>query len=76
MGDISDNIPSVFPKCGPKTALKYYDNKADFEKRLNSCDEFISQYNINKKIVDFNEIPTVYAAEFFEKFTPIINEIL
>ena len=23
MGDISDNIPSVFPKCGPKTALKY-----------------------------------------------------
>ena len=40
MGDISDNIPSVFPKCGPKTALKYYENRADFEKRLNSCDEF------------------------------------
>ncbi len=76
MGDISDNIPSVFPKCGPKTALKYYENKADFEKRLNSCDEFISQYNINKKIVDFNEIPTLYAAEFFEKFASIITELL
>ena len=24
MGDSSDNIPSVFPKCGPKTALKCF----------------------------------------------------
>ena len=43
---------------------------------LNSCDEFISQYNINKKIVDFNEIPVVYAAEFFDKFGSVISEIL
>jgi 5'-3' exonuclease len=65
MGDISDNIPSVFPKCGPKTALKYYEDQAEFQKKLNSSDVFISQYNTNKKIVDFNEIPLLLQNEFF-----------
>ena len=27
MGDKSDSIPSVFPKCGIKTAEKYYNNQ-------------------------------------------------
>jgi 5'-3' exonuclease len=67
MGDISDNIPSVFPKCGPKTALKYYQDPESFQKRLESDDAFIAQYNINKKIVDFNEIPVLLANEFFAK---------
>jgi 5'-3' exonuclease len=66
MGDISDNIPSVFPKCGPKTALKYFQDKESFYKRLESSDVFISQYNTNKKIIDFNEIPVLLANEFFE----------
>jgi 5'-3' exonuclease len=66
MGDISDNIPSVFPKCGPKTALKYYEDKEAFKTRLESSDVFISQYNTNKKIIDFNEIPILLANEFFE----------
>ena len=33
MGDKSDNIPSIFKKCGPKTALKYYNDKDAFEKQ-------------------------------------------
>jgi 5'-3' exonuclease len=65
MGDISDNIPSVFPKCGPKTALKYYEDQTAFQTRLQSSDTFISQYNTNKKIVDFNEIPLLLQNEFF-----------
>jgi 5'-3' exonuclease len=76
MGDISDNIPSVFPKCGPKTALKYYDNKAEFQKRLMSDDAFISQYNINKKIVDFDEIPVELKNELFANNATVINEYL
>jgi 5'-3' exonuclease len=76
MGDISDNIPSVFPKCGPKTALKYYDNKAEFQKRLMSDDAFISQYNINKKIVDFDEIPIELKNELFANNATVINEYL
>lgn len=76
MGDISDNIPSVFPKCGPKTALKYYDNKDEFQKRLMSDDAFISQYNINKKIVDFDEIPVELKNELFANCESVINEML
>ena len=76
MGDISDNIPSVFPKCGPKTALKYYDNKAEFQKRLMSDDAFISQYNTNKKIVDFDEIPVELKNELFANCEYVINEML
>ena len=34
MGDTSDNIPSVFPKCGFKTALKCYEDKEYFEKKM------------------------------------------
>ena len=76
MGDISDNIPSVFPKCGPKTALKYYQDQASFKTRLESSDAFVSQYNTNKKIVDFNEIPVLLQNEFFTSFTTEVNELL
>ena len=76
MGDISDNIPSVFPKCGPKTALKYYEDQASFQKRLDSDDKFIAQYNTNKKIVDFNEIPVLLKNELFTNCEAVINEWL
>uniref|UniRef100_A0A6C0I6Y7 5'-3' exonuclease domain-containing protein n=1 Tax=viral metagenome TaxID=1070528 RepID=A0A6C0I6Y7_9ZZZZ len=76
MGDISDNIPSVFPKCGPKTALKYYEDQASFQTRLQSSDVFQAQYNINKKIVDFNEIPGHLKNELFTNCDAIINEFL
>ena len=76
MGDISDNIPSVFPKCGPKTALKYYEDQASFKTKLESSDAFVSQYNTNKKIVDFNEIPFLLQNEFFTSFTTEVNELL
>jgi len=76
MGDISDNIPSVFPKCGPKTALKYYQDQAAFQTRLQSSDAFIAQYNTNKKIVDFNEIPMLLKNELFTNCEAVINEWL
>jgi 5'-3' exonuclease len=43
-GDVSDNIPSVFPKCGPKTALKYFENRDLFEKKLLESNAFQTQY--------------------------------
>jgi 5'-3' exonuclease len=76
MGDISDNIPSVFPKCGPKTALKYYQDQASFKTRLESSDAFLKQYNTNKKIVDFNEIPLLLQNELFISFTAEVNALL
>jgi 5'-3' exonuclease len=63
-GDPSDNIPSVFPKCGPKTALKYFENKDLFEKKLQESELYRTQYELNKKIIDFNCIPEDLVQEF------------
>lgn len=67
-GDPSDNIPSVFPKCGPKTALKYFANKELLEKRLGESEEYQKQYDLNKKIIDFNGIPHNLVEEFMKTF--------
>jgi 5'-3' exonuclease len=63
-GDTSDNIPSVFPKCGPKTALKYFENRELFEKKLQESEAFQQQYELNRKIIDFNYIPEELVHEF------------
>ena len=65
-GDPSDNIPSVFPKCGPKTALKYYENKELLEKKLQELETYRNNYELNKKIIDFNNIPEELVKEFME----------
>jgi 5'-3' exonuclease len=63
-GDPSDNIQSVFPKCGQKTALKYFENRELFEKKLQESEDFQKRYELNKKIIDFNNIPEVLVNEF------------
>lgn len=56
-GDKSDNIPAVFNKCGPKTAMKYYNSPELFEEKLKSDPDAQQKYERNRKIVDFNYIP-------------------
>jgi 5'-3' exonuclease len=64
MGDPSDNIISVFPKCGPKTALKYFENNELFQTKLNSSPDFQKKYQLNSTLVDFNNIPQELVDEF------------
>ena len=64
MGDTSDNIPSVFPKCGPKTALKCIENPEFFKKKLEEKPEYAAQYELNKKLVNFSCIPENLVEEF------------
>jgi 5'-3' exonuclease len=64
-GDPSDNIQSIFKKCGPKTALKYFADKEKFEAQL-AKENAYEKYILNKKLVDFNEIPTNFIDEFKE----------
>jgi 5'-3' exonuclease len=64
MGDISDNIPSVFPKCGPKTAHKCIEDPEFFKKKMADNQEYYKQYELNKKLVDFNNIPQELVNEF------------
>jgi 5'-3' exonuclease len=57
-GDNSDNIPSVFKKCGIKTAQKYFNNRDLFLKKL--AEDTVAQeiYKLNTTLVDFNCIPS------------------
>ena len=63
MGDPSDNIKSVLKKCGPKTALKCFNDREYFEERLKKEDAY-KLYELNKQLVDFNEIPQNLVDEF------------
>jgi 5'-3' exonuclease len=66
MGDISDNIPSVLHKCGPKTAVKCFNDRPYFEERLKKENAY-EKYENNRKMVDFNYIPQHLVDEFFDK---------
>jgi 5'-3' exonuclease len=55
-GDKSDNIKGVFKKCGPKTACKYYDDEELFRQKLET-EGAMERYLLNKKLIDFDEIP-------------------
>ena len=64
MGDSSDNISSVLKKCGPKTAIKYFENRELLEKKLQESETYRTTYELNKKIIDFNNIPEELVEEF------------
>jgi 5'-3' exonuclease len=66
MGDTSDNIPSVFPKCGPKTALKCIEDPEFFKKKMNDNPEYYKQYKLNQLLVNFNNIPENLVEEFMD----------
>ena len=70
-GDPSDNITSVFPKCGPKTALKYFANKELLEKKLQESPVYRNTYQLNRMIIDFNYIPNELVDEFMNSKTNV-----
>ena len=61
-GDASDNISSVLKKCGPKTALKCFIDPTYFEERLQK-ENALEKYNLNKLLIDFNNIPAYLVEE-------------
>lgn len=67
MGDTSDNISSVFAKCGPKTALKCFTDKEYFENKLKK-ENALEKYELNRLLVDFTNIPNELEREFIEKY--------
>jgi 5'-3' exonuclease len=64
MGDKSDNIPSVFPKCGVKTAQKCIENEEFFQKKMADNPAYYEQYILNEQLVSFDKIPSNYVEEF------------
>ena len=65
-GDKSDNIPAIFPKCGIKTAEKYFDNKELFNQKLAENPEAQKLYEQNKNIIDFECIPQKLVDGFYK----------
>lgn len=65
MGDSSDNITSVLNKCGPKTALKCFQDRAYFDERMKKENAY-EKFELNRKIIDFNYIPQNLIDEFMQ----------
>jgi 5'-3' exonuclease len=66
MGDKSDNIPSIFPKCGKKTAQKCIEQPDFLQKKLNENKEYLKNYELNKQLIDFTNIPENLSDEFIK----------
>ena len=64
MGDTSDNIPSVFPKCGLKTAQKCIEDNDFLKKKMGDNKIFYDQYKLNETLVNFDFIPSDLVNEF------------
>ena len=62
MGDVSDNIKSVLKKCGPKTALKCYEDRAYFDARMKTENAY-DALELNTTLVDFKRIPQEFVGE-------------
>lgn len=75
-GDTSDNISAVFPRCGPKTAAKYYEDKELFHEKLASSPDSVILYERNKTLVDFNNIPEELVMGFTDSHMPLFNKFI
>lgn len=78
VGDKSDNIEQVFEKTGEKRALKLIRDKAELKKRLLEDVNAAKQFELNKKLISFDEIPKELEAQILEEVNKSLyeNEVL
>jgi 5'-3' exonuclease len=62
-GDKSDNIPGIFKRCGIKTIEKCYEDQDMFMEKCKK-EEAGDQFELNNKLINFNEIPEELVSEF------------
>jgi 5'-3' exonuclease len=62
MGDSSDNIPSIFPRCGFITAKKCYDKPEFYKNKMTVDSEKL--FIRNNQIINFECIPAEYTKQF------------
>lgn len=75
-GDKSDNIPSVFPRCGRKKAITMYYDSSLFDKMCEKHENSKENFLKNKRLIDFNKIPKKLIVNFFkDTLKPYINNI-
>jgi 5'-3' exonuclease len=74
LGDKSDCIPSIFKKCGVKTAEKYYLDRELFDNAIIK-ENARENYDRNKTLVDFAEIPNELVENFMETYKVELENI-
>lgn len=60
LGDPSDNIPKIFKKCGPKTLLKYLNDRDELARAFEREPDAVERYKLNRSLIDFAMIPSVF----------------
>jgi len=70
-GDKSDNIPPIFKGCGKVTVEKLISDPAKLNEMLDK--KGTEQYELNKLLVDFNNIPIIVRNEIEEEFDKIFK---
>ena len=68
MGDKSDNIQSIIPKCGKKTAEKYLDIHGSLDNLFSKNNKSKELYERNQLIIDFEKIPEELKTQMITKF--------
>ena len=66
-GDCSDNIRSIFPK-NKKKKQELIDNEEKLNEYLNENPLIKQKYELNRKMIDFNYIPTILQKQIIEKY--------
>tara|TARA_B100001758_G_C18372498_1_gene592237 strand:+ start:75 stop:899 length:825 start_codon:yes stop_codon:yes gene_type:complete len=74
IGDTSDNIPKVFPRCGKKTIQKYLNDPDLLNNQLQISEEYRNQYNLNKLLIDLENIPDEIKNDILSKYLQIGDE--
>lgn len=67
LGDVSDNIPKVFDKVGPKKALKLIHDNDALKAKLKENQASAKQFKMNKQLICFSEIPKELKDRILEK---------
>lgn len=72
MGDKSDNIPPIAKRIGKKRASALVNNREELDKLL--LDEQVrQQYELNKKLIDFTNIPTGFKTDIHNKLRELVQ---
>ena len=75
MGDKSDNIPPIKYGIGSKRAEMYASNKDLLNELINSDENIKNQFNLNKKLIDFTQIPEDHKQTIMNDVSSLINYI-
>ena len=75
-GDVSDNIPQVFPRCRYTTAMKLVLNPEVLKERLKNDPAALAQFRINQKLIDFKHIPETLTESILEEINTKNSEII